>query len=204
MEPFIHRDNVACCLLTIFTKGLKSLADWEQLLREAGMYAEVEDNTNKEGKATKEEEDHDTAMEDGDFKESPTIMSGMDEVEYDDIEINIEWDYEELEDYDWLPMARAYCNPLKLVVDALKTTLRTIAKKIRELEQRMRAGQGSNDVKVKAALQALIPKHSSLAKAVTATLEVGDPWLLRILRCCATICVVCVSGLRLRMGYCNA
>jgi hypothetical protein len=35
-------------------------------------------------------------MENGDFEESSTIILGMDEVEYDDIEINIEWDYEEL------------------------------------------------------------------------------------------------------------
>jgi hypothetical protein len=101
-------------------------------------------------------------------------MSRMDEVEYEDIKINIEWDYKELEDSDWLPMAQAHCNALKLVVDTLKTTLRTTAKEIRELEQKMHAGQGPNNVKARAALQALVRKHSSLAEAVTATLEVGD------------------------------
>ncbi len=38
----------------------------------------------------------------------------------------------------------------------------------------MCSGQGPNDVKARAAFQALAFKHSSLAKAVTATLEVGD------------------------------
>ncbi len=138
------------------------------------MCAEVEDNMDKEGEGTKEEEDHNAAMEDRDFEESLTIMSEIDEVEYEDIEINIDWDYKELEDSDWLPKAQAHHNALELVVDALKTTLWTTAKEIRELEQRMRAGQGPNDVKARAALQALGCKYSSLAKAATAALEVGD------------------------------
>jgi hypothetical protein len=113
-------------------------------------------------------------MDDGDFKEGLTIMSEMDEVEYEDLEINIEWDYKDLEDSDWSPMAQAHSNALKLVVNALKTTSMTTTKEIRELEQRMRAGQGPNDIKARAALQALVCKHSSLAKAITAAMEVGD------------------------------
>ncbi len=73
------------------------MADWEQQIREAVLCPEVEDNTDEEGDATKKEEDHNTTMEDRDFKESSAIMLGMDEVEYDDIEINIEGDYEEVE-----------------------------------------------------------------------------------------------------------
>jgi hypothetical protein len=38
----------------------------------------------------------------------------------------------------------------------------------------MCSGHGPNDVKARAALQALACKHSSLSKAITATLEVGD------------------------------
>jgi hypothetical protein len=90
MEPFIHRDNSPHHLLTIFEKGLKSAADWGQLVREAVICDEGKRNTEEECGATKEEEDHVAAMEDGDFEESSTIMLGMDEVEYDDIEISIE------------------------------------------------------------------------------------------------------------------
>jgi hypothetical protein len=71
-------------------------------------------------------------------------------------------------------MAQAHRNALELLINTLMTTSRTTAKEIRELEQRMRSGHGPNDIKARAALQALVHKHSSLEKAVTATLEVGD------------------------------
>jgi hypothetical protein len=76
MEPFIHRDNVPCHLLTIFEKGLKSPTNWEQLITEAVLCVEVKNTTDKECNATKEEEDHDTTREDRDFEESSTIMPG--------------------------------------------------------------------------------------------------------------------------------
>ncbi len=95
---------------------------------------EVKDANDYEDEVIKEEEDHSTAMEDGDFEESSTIMSGMDEGEFEDIDIKFEWDYEELEDSNWAPMARAHCKALKLLVDALKTTSKTSAKELRVLE----------------------------------------------------------------------
>jgi hypothetical protein len=89
MDPFIYWDNVPRHLLTIFEKGLKSATHWEQLITEAVLCVEVKNTTDKEGNATKEEEDHSAAMEDRDFEESSIIMLGMDGVEYEDIEINI-------------------------------------------------------------------------------------------------------------------
>jgi hypothetical protein len=62
MEPFIHRDNIPCHLLTIFEKRLKSLTNWEQLIMEAVLCVEVENTTDKEGDFTKEEEDHNTGL----------------------------------------------------------------------------------------------------------------------------------------------
>jgi hypothetical protein len=71
-------------------------------------------------------------------------------------------------------MAQAHCNALELLVNALKTTLKATAKEIRDLEQRMQSGHGPNNVKTRAAIQALVCKHGSLAEAVTIALEVGD------------------------------
>ncbi len=65
-------------------------------------------------------------------------------------------------------MARACSNALELLVDTLKTTLKTIAKTNREVEQRMQSGHGPNDVKLGqpsktlAASKAPLPKLSQL------------------------------------------
>jgi hypothetical protein len=112
-------------------------------------------------------------MEDEDFQENSTIMSGMDDGEFEDIEIKFEWE-EEIEDCDWAPMARAHQNAIKLLAEALKTSLRTSTKELRAFEQRMKSNQGPDDLKARAALQALVHKHNSLAEAVTAALDGGD------------------------------
>jgi hypothetical protein len=82
------------------------------------------------------EEDHEDYGMDEDFKESSTIGSGVEEGEYEDIKINIEWDYEEVENSNWAPIARAHRRALELLAQAIKTTYRTTTKEIRELERR--------------------------------------------------------------------
>jgi hypothetical protein len=139
----------------------------------AVMAVKAKEANDYEDEGIKEEEDHNTAMEDEEFEENSTIMSGMDDGEFKDIEIKFEWE-EEIKDCNWAPMARAHRNVIKLLAKALKTSSRTSAKELRAFEQRMKSDQGPNDLKARAALQALVCKHNSLAEAVTAALDGSD------------------------------
>jgi hypothetical protein len=173
MEPFNYRNNIPRHLLPMFKKGLKTSTDWEQFITKTVLSVEVKDADDYEDEVIKEEEDHNATMVDRDFEESSTIMSGMDEGEFEDIEIKFEWDYEELKDSNWAPMAWAHRKAFELLVDALKTTSKTSAKELRALECRMQTGHGPEDVKATAALQALVSKFGLVAEAVTCALDVG-------------------------------
>ncbi len=70
--------------------------------------AEFNNSYDYKDEVIKEEEDNNAAMEDRDFKESSTIMLVMEEGIFEEIEIKLEWDYEEIESSDWAPMARAH------------------------------------------------------------------------------------------------
>jgi hypothetical protein len=93
MEPFVHRDNIPRHLLPVFKKGLKTSTDWEQLITQTVLAAEVNDTYDYKDEVIKEEEDNDAAMEDRDFEECFTIMSVMEEGGFEEIEIKLEWDF---------------------------------------------------------------------------------------------------------------
>ena len=93
---------------------MKTSTNWEQLITKTVLSVEVKDADDYEDEAIKVEEDHNVAMEDRDCEESSTIMLGMDKREFEDFKIKFEWDYKELEDSDWAPMARAHPNALEL------------------------------------------------------------------------------------------
>jgi hypothetical protein len=173
MEPFIHRDNVPHHLLSTFKKGMKTSTNWEQLIVQTLMAVETMEANNYEDKAIKGEEDQDDTIEDNEFKENFTIMSGMGEVEFEDIKIKFEWE-EDIKDSNWAPTAQEHCNAIKLLVEALKATLRTSAKELKALKHRMRSNLGPEDIKARAALQTIVCKHSSLAGAVVAALDLGE------------------------------
>jgi hypothetical protein len=173
VEPFIHRDNVPHHLLSTFKKGMKTSTDWEQLIVWTMMAVETMEADNYKDKAIKGEEDQDDMMEDNEFKENSTIMLGMDEGEFKDIEIKFEWE-KDIKDSDWAPTPRAHYNAIKLLVEVLKAMLRTSTKELKALERRMRSDLGPKDIKARAALQTLVRKHSSLAGAVVATLDLGE------------------------------
>jgi hypothetical protein len=159
MEPFIHRDNIPCHLLPVFGKNLKTSTDWEHLIMKTVLEAEEFNGTYYKDEGIKEgEEDNDAAMEDRDFKESSTIMSAIEEGEFEVFKIKLEWDYKEIENSDWAPMARVHCQALKLLVKALKTTARTSSRELRALERKMQTGHGPEDARARVALQALIPR----------------------------------------------
>jgi hypothetical protein len=172
MEPFNRRDNIPHHLLSTFKKGMKTLTDWEQLIVQTMMAVKTVEANDYKDKAIKGEEDQDDTMEDNEFEENSTIMSRMDKGEFEDIEIKFEWE-EDIKDRDWAPMARAHCNAIKLLAEALKATLRTSAKELKALECKMKSDLGPKDIKARAALQTIICKHSSLAKAVAAALDLG-------------------------------
>ncbi len=150
VEPFIHRDNITRHLLPVFEKGLKTSTNWEQLITQTVLAAEVNNTYDYKDEVIKEEEDNNTTMEDRDFKESSTIMLVIEEGGFEVIEIKLKWDYEETESSNWAPMARAHQQALKLLVKALKTTSRTSNKELKALECRMHTGHGSEDVKARA------------------------------------------------------
>ncbi len=174
MEPFIHRDNIPCHLLPAFEKNLKTPTNWEHLITKTVLEAEeINDTYYKDEGIKKGEEDDDTAMEDRDFEESSTIMLAMEEGEFEEIKIKLEWDYEEIENSDWAPMARAHLQALKLLVEALKTTARISSRELKALECKMQTGHGPEDARARVALQALVCRFGLVTKAVTFALDNG-------------------------------
>jgi hypothetical protein len=136
--------------------------------------AEEINNTYYKDEGIKEgEEDDDAAMEDRDFKESSTIMSAMEEGEFEEIKIKLEWDYEEIENSDWAPMAWANRQALKLLVEALKTTARTSSRELRALDCKMQTEHGPEDARARVALQALVRRFGLVAEAVMFALDDG-------------------------------
>ncbi len=173
MEPFIHRDNIPRQLLATFDKGMKTAAEWESLITHAVLIGSTIENKDKADNVPRGEEQDIYGM-DEEFDETSTIVSGTDEDEYDALEINIEWDYKEPGDSDWAPMARAHRRALELLTEALKTTSRTTAKEIKELEQRMQADRSPEDAKARAVLQALVNKFGSVSEAVAFAVDSGS------------------------------
>ncbi len=157
MESFIYRDNIPRHLLPVFEKNLKMSTDWEHLITKTVLEVEEINDTYYKDEGIKEgEEDDGTAMEDRDFEESSTIMLAMEEGEFEEIKIKLKWDYEEIENSDWAPMARAHHQALELLVEALKTTARTSSRELRALERKMQTGHGPEDARARVALQALV------------------------------------------------
>jgi hypothetical protein len=174
MEPFIHRDNIPCHLLPVFEKNLKMSTDWVHLITKTVLETEEVNDTYYEDEDIKEgEEVNDAAMEDRDFEESSTIMSVMEEGEFEEIEIKLEWDYKEIENSDWAPMARAHRQALKLLVKSLKTTARTSSRELRALERKMQTGHGPEDARARVALQALVRRFGLVTEAVAFALDDG-------------------------------
>jgi hypothetical protein len=148
--------------------------NWEHLITKTVLEAEeVNDTYYKDEGIKEEEEDDDATMEDRDFKESSTIMLAMEEGQFEEIKIKLKWDYKEIENSDWAPMARAHRQALKLLVEALKTTARTSSRELRVLERKMQTGHGPEDTRARVALQALIRRFGLVAKAVTFALDDG-------------------------------
>jgi hypothetical protein len=135
---------------------------------------EINDTYYKDEGIKEGEEDNDAAIEDRDsFEESSTIMSAMEEGEFEEIKIKLEWDYEEIENSDWAPMAQAHHQALKLLVEALKTTVRTSSRELRALERKMQTGHGPEDARARVALQALVRRFGLVAEAVMFALDDG-------------------------------
>ncbi len=137
------------------------------------MASEAEETNDYKDKGIKEEEDPDATIEEDEFKENSTIMSGMDKGKFEDIEIKFEWE-DDIEDSEWAFTVRMHCNTIELLAEALKTTSQTFAKELKEFKRRMKINQGPNDIKARAALQDLVRKHKSLTGTVTAALDVGE------------------------------
>jgi hypothetical protein len=137
-----------------------------------------------------EDEEEDIQQEEGhghdgeEFDKSSTIVSGTEDGKYEDIEINIEWDYKEDKTSDWAPMARAHRKALELLAEAVKTTSKTTTNELRELERRMQADHGPEDARARTALQALVGKFGSVAEAVTFAVGSGSSVIndIRVLR----------------------
>jgi hypothetical protein len=164
MEPSIHRTNVPPHLLNMFKKGRKTAAEWEVLITQALMDEMMDvKEEEQEGYERRGEED-----------DTSTLISGPDEDNFDDIEIDIEWDYEEPGDSDWAPMAKANRKALELLREAVRAAARTTTREMKELELRMQAASGPEDSKAKAALKLLVDKFGSVAEAVEFAVDSGN------------------------------
>jgi hypothetical protein len=131
--------------------------------------------------APKEEEDFgeedpnaDKPMEEARFDEESTTGWRAEGGVFANIKVNIEWDYEEVENSNWAPMACTHCQAMEMLVQALKSTSRMSSKERREMEQWWREWHGPLDIKARAALLDLVNKHGSLAEAVSSMCSAGD------------------------------
>lgn len=167
MTPCIKLDDVPSYLLLKFEKGEESGDEWEKIIEKALKYDEDED--------IKGDDDEDTTDE---SEDNSTIMSGMDEGYYEDVEIKFDWD-SELSEYEgneaWAPTARAHRAALELLAQALTTTSKTVGRDMKKLETLLQRNVPSRpeDDKARAALQHLVETHGSLAEAVCAAMESG-------------------------------
>jgi hypothetical protein len=126
MTPCIKLDDVPSHLLLKFEKGEESGDEWEKIIEKALRYDEEEDIRGDEDKEYTEESE-----------DNSTIMSGMDEGYYADVEIKFDWD-SELSEYEgneaWAPTAHAHCAALELLAQALTTTSKMVGRDMKKLE----------------------------------------------------------------------
>jgi len=92
MGPYVRLEDIPQHLLVKFETDKESAETWEGHIMEAIMYTEDEDDDDYKMKTNIEEDPED-------FEDNSTIMSGMDEGYYDDVEIRFDWE-QELEEYD--------------------------------------------------------------------------------------------------------
>ena len=169
MTPCINLDDMPSYLLLKFENGKESADEWEKIIDKALKYDGEEDI----------EEDPDEEAEAEESEDNSTIMSGMDEGYYEDVEIKFDWD-SELSDYAgneaWAPTARAHRAALELLAQALATTSKTVGRDMKKLETLLQRNVPSlpEDNKARAALQHLVETHGSLAEAVRAAMESGE------------------------------
>ncbi len=86
MEPFIHLDNIPHHLLLQFEKGVMFAAGWEDLISEAVLYDTMDNHANRK---KEDQAPGNDSLDDGEFKDNSTIMSGMDECYYDDVMLRL-------------------------------------------------------------------------------------------------------------------
>jgi hypothetical protein len=67
-------------------------------------------------------------MEEAGFDEESTIGSRVEGGDFNNIKVDIKWDYEEVENSDWAPMARPHHRAMEMLVQALKATSRMSSK----------------------------------------------------------------------------